>query len=95
MPTNEVEARQGQRMIEVTVRFWTDDIADQDGHIIPKHCWSSGVVRVSPNQSHGINGTKPVPFNSLSQIITTIEDLFISHGIKVRSGHHERRYREG
>jgi hypothetical protein len=91
--TQEVEAAQGQKMIEVTIRFWTDDLAEQPGHVVPKKCWSSGVVRVSPNQSHGITGKNPVPFNSLSQIVPTIEELFIAHGIKVVPSSHERRYR--
>jgi hypothetical protein len=51
------------------------------------------LLREHVDQSHGITGKNPVPFNSLSQIVPTIEELFIAHGIKVVPSSHERRYR--
>jgi hypothetical protein len=59
MPTNKIdaaaqEAKHGEKMIEVKLRFWTNDIAEKKGDVIPKHAWSSGVVRVERNDSHGI-----------------------------------------
>ena len=76
-------APHGQKMVEVTIRFWTDEIAPNDGEIWPKHVWSSGVARVTANEAHGITSENPVPFNSLVGIGKVIEDLLIEHGIVV------------
>src|SRR5690348_15040250 len=58
-------AGKGERMIEIKVRFWTNDIADTKGDVIPRHAWSSGVVRMEANHTHGIKPKNPAPFNSL------------------------------
>jgi len=44
-------AKHGQRMIEVQIRFWTNDIAESKGQIVPKHAWASGVVKVENFQN--------------------------------------------
>lgn len=77
------EAKQGERMIEVRVRFWTDAIAEGEGRIMPKHGWTSGVVRVAHNESHGISPKNPRPFNSLMDLPRVIEMVLIEHGIKL------------
>ena len=46
-----LEAKQGEKMIEVKIRFWTNDISDQPGKVIPKNAWASGVVRMERNKS--------------------------------------------
>ena len=48
------EAEHGEKMIEIKLRFWTNDIAKQKGKIVPKNAWAAGVVRVERNDSHGI-----------------------------------------
>jgi hypothetical protein len=50
----EFEAKHGEKMITLDVKFWTNNIAEQDGHVVPKHGWTWGVVRVQSNPSHGI-----------------------------------------
>jgi hypothetical protein len=87
----EAQAQHGQKMIEITLRFWTDDIA-QPGHILPKHCHGYGVAKLSPNPSHGIVHARPTPFNSLSEIPRVIEELFIDHGINVHPDSRMRKY---
>lgn len=77
------EAAQGQRMIEIRVRFWTSDLADGEGRVRPKHAWSGGVVRISSNRSHGIVPRNPVPFNSMADIPVKIEKVLIDHGITI------------
>lgn len=62
------EAQQGERMIEIKNRFWTNNIAEGKGVIQPKHAWSSGVVRIERNKSHGIAPEKPLPFHSLMDL---------------------------
>jgi len=94
MPTTTSETREaehGERMIEVTIRLWTDAIAEVEGQIVPKHAWSYGVARVSPNRSHGIVGRRPTPFNTLDEIPTKIRELLVEQGIKLHLGPAERR----
>jgi len=77
------EAKYGERMLEVRVRFWTDGIAEGEGQIMPKHAWTSGVVRMQHNESHGISPENPIPFNSLMQLTQVVERVLIQHGIKL------------
>lgn len=79
----EREAKFGKRMIEVKVRFWTNNIAEKEGEIRPKVCWERGVVRMERNNVHGITPEYPVPFNSMTEILPKIEHVLKIHGIKV------------
>jgi hypothetical protein len=74
-------AKHGEKMIEVKIRFWTNDITPEAGKILPKHAWSHGVVRMEPNKSHGIIPGDPRPFNSLMDVASVIEEVLIQHGI--------------
>ncbi len=65
-------ARRGERMLEIKVRFWTNDLAPE-GEILPKHGWTRGVVRITPNEAHGIESGRAVPFNSLLELTAKIE----------------------
>jgi hypothetical protein len=86
------EARHGKRMIEVRVRFWTNDLADGKGRIRPKHAWGSGVVRIEPNDAHNISGESPVPFNSMSEIPAKIEKVLIDNGVSIHKSNRMRKY---
>ena len=46
----EQEAVQGEKMIEVKVRFWANDIASDKDKIVPKRAWTSGIVRLKPTR---------------------------------------------
>jgi hypothetical protein len=85
------EAKHGQKMIEVKIRFWTNDIAEQ-GKVIPKHAWASGVVRIEANQAHGIVPGKPRPFHSLLDVTSVIEKVLIEHGIVLHAGRKMKKY---
>lgn len=74
------EAKWGERMIEVKVRFWTENIAVGKGRIRPKHAWTAGVIRITNNKAHGITG-EPIPFNSLMEIPSVIEKALLKQGI--------------
>lgn len=76
-----LEALQGERMIEVKLRFWTNKLANQPGKILPKHAWASGVVRMERNKSHSIDPGTPQPFHSLLDVSAVIEKVLIEHGI--------------
>jgi len=76
-----LEAKHGKKMIEVSLRFWTNDISEDHGKVIPKHAWTSGVVRIQGNESHGIVPGNPLPFHSLLDIGSVIEKVLLNHGI--------------
>ena len=75
------EAKHGEKMIEVKVRFWTNDLTDEKGKILPKHGWSSGEVRIKANSSHGIKPQDFALFNSLMDLPVAIENVLVQHGI--------------
>jgi hypothetical protein len=94
-PTPDVqerEAKHGEKMIEVKIRFWTDDIAEAEGHIRPKHAWSSGVVRMERNAAHGIAPTKPLVFNSLLDIGSVVEKALVEHGVRLHASPRMQKY---
>jgi hypothetical protein len=74
------EAKHGERMIELKIRFWTDELCGK-GKVIPKHALTSGVVRVKRNEAHGIVPGKARPFNSLLDLGAAIEQTLKEHGI--------------
>ncbi|MBI2155173.1 MAG: hypothetical protein HYU24_15945 [Candidatus Rokubacteria bacterium] len=89
------EAKHGEKMIEVKVRFWTDSLASDAGKVIPKHAWTSGVVRIEANRSHGITPKNPRPFNSLLDVGAVIEKVLIEHGIVLHPSRHMKKYVSG
>jgi hypothetical protein len=78
-----VKPKYGEKMIEVKIRFWTDEMTRKEGYIMPKHAWTAGVVRMERNDSHGIIPHSPRPFNSLMGIPAVIEKVLVQHGIKL------------
>lgn len=77
-----VEAKYGERMIEIKVRFFTNDMVEGKGNIRPKHAWENGVIRLKKNDSHGII-PDVVHFNSIMEIPAKIEEVLIKHKIKL------------
>lgn len=86
------EAIQGEKMIEVKLRFWTNDIASRKGEVYPKHAWTAGVVRVERNKSHGIVPGNPAPFHSLLDVGSVIEKVLIQHGITLHPNRQMKKY---
>lgn len=86
------EAKHGQKMIEVKLRFWTDGIATEKGKVVPKHAWTSGVVRVTRNDAHGIKPGQPIVFHSLLEIGAAVEKLIIEQGIVLHPGRKDKKY---
>lgn len=79
--TNSREAKFGEKMIEIKVRFWTDGLSGNENEILPKQAWSAGLVRIKGNKAHGIAPNKPVMFHSLMDIQKAIEETIIKNGI--------------
>lgn len=86
------EAAHGQKMIELKVRFWTNDLGDEKGKILPKNAWGAGVVRMERNTSHGITSGDPIPFNSMADIPAKVERLLIERGVTIHPSSRMRRY---
>jgi hypothetical protein len=84
---------QGQKMIVLKIRFWTNDIAGDAEKIVPKHAWASGQVTIESNPAHGIKAKGPAPFNSLPELAGVVERVLIDHGIKLLPSTRERKYR--
>lgn len=76
-------AQHGERTIEISIRFWTNDIAETSGHVLPKHCWPSGTVSVPVNESHGLASSEPHMFNSLMELPGVIENALIASDIRM------------
>ena len=88
----EKKANHGEKMIEFKIRFWTNDIAELKDHICPKHAWSSGVISITKNDSHGIESSNPKPFHTLLDIATAIENELIEHEIKLHPSRKLKKY---
>lgn len=87
-----LEAKQGERMIEIKLRFWTNDIATEAGQIIAKNAWVSGVVRMERNPSHGITPQNPVPFHSLLDVGAVVEKVLIAHEVMLHPSRRMKKY---
>jgi hypothetical protein len=86
------EARHGEKMIEVKIRFWTDKIAAEDRKVIPKHARTSGVVRMERNGAHEIAPGAPLPFHSLLDVGAVIERALINHGVVLHPSRKMKKY---
>lgn len=71
----EVQATYSDKIIQVKIRFWTDGIAKKEGHIIPKHCYSSGYVLIAASRIHGIPTGIKAPFVSISGLPKAIDKV--------------------
>jgi hypothetical protein len=91
--TASLEANQGEKMIEVKLRFWTNEITSAQGEgIIPKHAWTAGVVRMARNKSHGIIPENPRLFHSLLDVGAVVEKVLLQHGITLHPSKKMRKY---
>ena len=75
------KAEIGERMIQISVRFWTNSIVKGKGRVIPKHAWTGGMVRMEANAAHGIKPKKPIAFHSLMDLTAAIEKVLIAQGV--------------
>ena len=93
--TKSKHAEHGEKMIEIQLRFFTDQIAKGKSNILPKHCWSMGVVKIQANGAHGIKAMKnPKVFNSLLDLSAIIEKVLLENGITMHMSSRMRKYFE-
>src|SRR6267154_6806682 len=86
------QAQRGEKMIEIRIQLWTDQIADVPGEIVPKHALDAGIVYMPVNKSHEIKSSKSEKFHSLSELPAAIERLFLKHRIKLHLNRHTLKY---
>ncbi|MDO9069170.1 MAG: hypothetical protein Q7W05_12020 [Deltaproteobacteria bacterium] len=86
------KAETGERMIQISVRLWTNNIAKGKGKVLPKHAWSNGVIRLESNKTHGIKAKNPITFNSLLELTYAIEKVLLLHNIKLHTSRKMRKY---
>jgi hypothetical protein len=79
-------AKQGEKTIEVTIRFWTDGITTKKNSIIPKHAWDYGAIYLHQNGTHGIKPASPKPFNSILDLTSVLSQVLVQHGITLHGG---------
>lgn len=89
---DEPKAAPGERMIELRVRFWTDGLAHNPGHVIPKHAWTSGMVHVTANDSHDLHAGQDTPFNSLLDLPGVIAQVLREHGIVLHPSQRDKKF---
>lgn len=86
------EAKHGEKMIEVSVRFWTNALSRRRGTVKPKHAWTSGSVRVQANKAHGIKASRPRTFNSLLDLGKAVEQTLNDNGIVLHLSKRMKKY---
>ena len=87
------KAPKGDRMVQVTIRFWTDKITEGEGNIIPGHAWGAGVLTLEANRSHGIESGLYEHFHSMLDLPRALEKLLTKGGISLHTSNRERKYR--
>ena len=80
----ELQAVHGQKTIRLRVVLWTNDIAAQPGHVVPKKCWDSGVVFIKPNRLHDIEASDGTPFNKWADLPAAIEAELSKAGVETQ-----------
>ncbi|MDQ2986331.1 MAG: hypothetical protein M3R13_06365 [Armatimonadota bacterium] len=85
-PVQPREAKHGEKMIEVRIRFFTNDIAPEKGHVLPKQAWDNGMIMMDSNEAHGIKPGEPEPFNSILDLQNVIIKVLKDHKIQLRAG---------
>ena len=68
----EKKAKRGEGIIEVSIPYWTNDIAKTKGYVVPKRCRFSGPVPLPANQLHGIRSGEAYNFNPLMELTAVI-----------------------
>ena len=81
----------GEKMIQIKVRLMTNSIA-AGGKIRPKHAWTNGTIGIEQNPTHGIAPSHDIPFNSLLELPTRIEQLLIRESITLHPNRKMRKY---
>lgn len=74
------------KTIQISIKLWTDEIAETKGQVDPKHAWDFGVVTLPVNTRHDIKSSDPVTFNSWAELPAAIEKLLVREGVRLHKG---------
>ena len=74
------------KMLTINIRLWTNQIAENDGKLVPKHAWDAGVISIESNGAHGIKSMKPIPFHGLHQLQDKLRKVLADHEIVLHIG---------
>ena len=87
-----VHAERGERTIEVRIKFWTNQIAGDNGKVYPKHAWDAGVVMMSANNAHGIiTKGNPEILHSILDLPSVVAKVLTKHGVTLHAGRKSRK----
>jgi hypothetical protein len=86
------QAQRGEKMLEIRIKLWTDQIADAHGEIVPKHAWDGGVVYMPGNKSHAIKSSASEKFHMLLGLPGAIERLFLKNRVQLHLSRRTRKY---
>jgi hypothetical protein len=86
------EAKQGEKMIEIKLRFWTDGIAKRRGQVIAKNAWTSGMISMEKNKSHDTEPGKSRPLYKLLDIGSVVEKMLIENGVILHTSRKMKKY---
>jgi hypothetical protein len=80
-------------MLQVEIRFFTNNLPGNNGAILPRQAWAKGVVMIQPNELLGIKPrNRPIPFNSLIEIPSKIEKILARNEITLHLPLRMRKY---
>lgn len=85
-----VKAEHGSKTIRLHIGFFTDQIADEKGMVVPKNAWDSGMVYPVANPAHGIKPTETFPFNSWDELPGAIERAIKTAGVTLHKSRTEK-----
>jgi hypothetical protein len=85
------DAAQGERMIKVKLRFWTNDIAEE-GKVVAKHAWSAGVIRMERNNTHGIHPWSTKTVSLAAGHRCSDRKTLLEHGVLLHPSRRMRKY---
>ena len=88
----ETPARDNEKMIELKIKFFTNNISVWKDYVVKKLGWQSGYVYASINKTHGIESKKPVFFHSLMELPQAIEETLLKQDIKLKSTKRTKEY---
>lgn len=71
----------GNKMIAITLRFFTNDIKVERKGKQSICCWTNGTIGIQKNEEKGLKYLKNIPFNHFSDIVPLIEEIFSKNRI--------------
>jgi hypothetical protein len=77
------ETKAENKMIQIKVYLWTDQLAPKKGAILPKHAWEGGWVFLPANKLHGIRANRKKAFHRFSELLDTVGDILRQNGINI------------